>query len=69
LCGRWIAGITLNVPEEEAMTPEPALADPLAMAHALAARAFLAGAACTQARVGVLLDTAGASAGWWRPTC
>jgi hypothetical protein len=47
----------LSVPEEEVMTPEPALADPLAPAQALAARAFLAGAGCTQARVGVLLDT------------
>jgi hypothetical protein len=53
----------LSVPEEEDMTPEPAAADPVATAHAVAARAFLAGAGCTQACVGVLLDTSRRSIG------
>ena len=39
------------------MTPEPASVDPMATVQALAARALLAGAGCTHARVGVLLDT------------
>ena len=42
--------LSVQEEEEEVMTPEPA------PAHALAARAFLAGAGCTQERVGALLD-------------
>jgi hypothetical protein len=53
----------LSVPEPVDMTREPAAADPVTAGHALAARALMAGAGCTQARVGVLLDTSRRSIG------